>query len=79
MMYRRLKDLREDRDLKQEVLAKLLNIRQGTYSKYELGQRGIPSEVWFQLADFYGTSVDYLMGRTDAKKPYPQSAQTKCR
>ena len=70
-MYERIRNLREDRDLKQEDLAKLLNCTQACYSNYENGRRDIPSEVWITLADFYGVSVDYLLGRTNEKQPYP--------
>ena len=71
-MYERIRNLREDRDLKQEDLAKLLNCTQACYSNYENGRRDIPSEVWIALADFYGVSVDYLLGRTNEKQPYPE-------
>ena len=70
-MYQRIRDLREDHDLKQEALAKLLNCTQACYSNYENGRRDIPSEVLSVLADFYHVSVDYLLGRTDIKDPYP--------
>ena len=73
IMYRnRLRDLREDRDLKQTALADYLQIHQTTYSDYELGKLNIPISVLHKLADFYGTSIDYLLGRTSEKKPYPQ-------
>lgn len=71
-MYRRIRDLREDNDLHQEDLAKLLNCTQACYSNYENGKRDIPTEVLNQLADFYNVSVDYLMGRTNTKTPYPK-------
>lgn len=71
-MYRRIRDLREDRDLKQENLAKLLNCTQTCCSNYENGRRDIPTENLIQLADFYGVSVDYLLGRTNIKIPYPK-------
>lgn len=71
-VYQRIRNLREDRDLKQEDLAQLLNCTQACYSHYENGKRDIPPEVWDALADFYGVSVDYLMGRTNTKKPYPK-------
>ena len=72
-MYKnRLKDLREDRDLKQTALAEFLQIHQTTYSDYELGKLNIPISVLHRLADYYGTSVDYLLGRTNEKKPYPK-------
>ena len=73
MMYRnKLKDLREDWDLKQAALAELLQIHQTTYSDYELGKLNIPIAVLHKLADYYGTSIDYLLGRTSEKKPYPK-------
>ena len=71
-MYQRIRDLREDRDLHQEDIAKLLNCTQACYSNYENGKRDIPSEAWETLADFYNVSVDFLMGRTNEKKPYPK-------
>ena len=71
-MYQRIRDLREDKDLKQDDLAKVLNCTQACYSNYENGRRDIPSEVLSTLADFYGVSVDYLLGRTDTKTPYPK-------
>lgn len=70
-MYQlRLRDLREDRDLKQKDLAELLQIHQTTYSDYELGRLNIPIATLHTLADFYGVSVDYLLGRTNQKQPY---------
>ena len=73
MMYRnRLRDLREDRDLKQAALADYLQIHQTTYSDYELGKLNVPINVLHALADFYDTSIDYLLGRTPEKKPYPK-------
>ncbi|MBE6960561.1 MAG: helix-turn-helix transcriptional regulator [Ruminococcaceae bacterium] len=71
-MYQRIRDLREDKDLKQEDLAKLLNCTQACYSNYENGKRDVPAEVLETLASFYGVSVDYLMGRTNVKAPYPK-------
>ena len=70
-MYCRLRDLREDHDMKQKDLAAYLNCSQQVYSNYELGQRDIPTAILIALADFYGTSVDYLLGRTDEYRPYP--------
>jgi transcriptional regulator with XRE-family HTH domain len=69
-MYKRLRDLREDRDLSQTAVAKLLHMSQTGYSKYETGENDIPTHVLIALADFYDTSVDYLLGRTDKKSPY---------
>ena len=70
-MYRRIRDMREDRDLYQKDLAEYLHCSQVCYSYYEMGKRDIPTDVLIRLADFYGTSVDYLLGRTDEKSPYP--------
>jgi len=67
-----IKDLREDSDTKQETLAKILNVKQTTYSKYELGKINIPVEALIKLADFYNTSIDYIVGRTDCRQPYPR-------
>lgn len=66
----RLKDLREDHDLKQEDVAKILNISQTNYSKYELGKINIPVSSLIILANFYDTSIDYLLGLTNEIKPY---------
>ena len=71
-MYKRLKDLREDHDLSQTSLGKAIGLPQRTYSYYESGQRMIPPEILSRLADFYHTSVDYILERTDYKKPYPK-------
>jgi len=68
----RIRDLREDRDLKQKDLAKVLKVHQSTYSDYELGRLNIPVAALNTLADFYGVSVDYLLGRTDVREPYPK-------
>ena len=67
----RLRDLREDRDLKQKDLADYLQLHQTTYSDYELGALNIPVAVLHKLADFYNVSIDYLLGRTGCKTPYP--------
>ena len=67
MMNLRIKDLREDHDLKQKQLAELLCCDQSLYSKYERGERPLPLEYAARLADFYGVSIDYLVGRRDEK------------
>lgn len=67
-MYRRIRDLREDRDLKQWQVAQYLNCSQQVYSNYELGQRDIPTEVLILLSNFYEVSVDYLLGLTSNPK-----------
>jgi transcriptional regulator with XRE-family HTH domain len=72
MYQNRLRDLREDRDLKQKNLADLLQVHQTTYSDYELGRLNIPISVLHTLADFYNVSIDYLLGRTNEKQPYPK-------
>lgn len=70
MYQNRLRDLREDNDLKQRELAEYLRVHQTTYSDYELGRLNIPIPVLHALADRYGTSIDYLLGRTSEKQPY---------
>ena len=72
-MNTRIRNLREDHDLTQKELSNLLNISQVAYSYYELNKRSIPLELLSKLADFYNTSVDYLLYRTDEIKPYPKS------
>ena len=71
-MQTRIKDLREDHDLTQKEVSKILNISQVAYSYYEINKRSVPLEVLSQLADFYQTSVDYLLFRTEEMKPYPK-------
>ncbi len=65
MLFRRVRDLREDRDITQKQMADYLQIHQTTYSDYELGNLNIPVEVLIKLAKFYKTSIDYLVGLTD--------------
>ena len=72
-MNTRIRNLREDDDLTQKELSNLLNISQVAYSYYELNKRSIPLELLSKLADFYNTSVDYLLYRTDEIKPYPKT------
>ncbi len=67
-MFQRIRDLREDRDLKQRQLAELLNCSQQVYSNYELGQRDIPTDILIKLANFYNVSIDYLLGQTKNPK-----------
>lgn len=71
-MYRRIRDLREDKDLTQQQLADYLQCSQVCYSNYETGRRDVPSNVLVSLARFYHTSVDYLVGLTDEDDPYPR-------
>ena len=72
MVFENIRNLREDHDYTQAQLAELLQVHQTTYSSYELGKLGIPAEALMQLADFYQVSVDYLLGRTNIKTPYPK-------
>ncbi|WP_298651676.1 helix-turn-helix transcriptional regulator [uncultured Eubacterium sp.] len=67
MKYRRIRDLREDCDLTQTELGKKLNLPQRTYAYYESGERTIPPEILIALADFYNTSIDYILERTDKR------------
>jgi len=69
-MFKRIRDLREDRDLTQKAMADYLQIHQTTYSDYELGNLNIPIDVLIKLAKFYETSIDYLVELTDNPKPY---------
>ena len=64
-MYKRIRDLREDRDMNQTQVAKMLGMSQTGYSKYETGENDIPTNILIKLADFYNVSVDYLLNRTD--------------
>ena len=63
MQFPNIRVLREDNDLTQKTLAQILNVTQTTYSKYELGKINIPIEIFINLANYYGTSVDYILGR----------------
>ena len=67
MVYQRISDLREDRDLTQKEMADILHCSQQVYSNYELGQRDIPTELLIRLARFHGVSVDYILGISDIK------------
>ena len=71
VMKLRIRDLREDRDLKQREVAEILLCDQSLYSKYEREERMLPLNLAEKLADYYGVSVDYLIGRTDVEIPYP--------
>ncbi len=66
-MYKRIRDLREDKDMTQKELANILGMSQTGYSKYETGENDVPTQILLKLADFYGTSVDYILGRIDEK------------
>ena len=74
MVYRRIRDLREDSDLLQKDIADYLSCTQVCYSNYETGKRDIPTEVLIKLAAYYHTSIDYLLGVTDDPTPYPRSS-----
>ena len=67
-MYKRIRDLREDKDLTQREMAEILHCSQQVYSNYELGQRDIPTEVLIRLSDFYLVSVDYILGISENPK-----------
>lgn len=71
--YERLKGLREDKDLLQKDIADILNVTQVAYSCYEIGRRQIPIDALIKLSRFYNVSVDYILGLTDIRKPYPKS------
>jgi len=68
MAYQRIRDLREDHDWNQSTLAKMLNMSQTGYSKYETGENDIPTRILIQLANIYETSIDYLLGQTNNPK-----------
>ena len=70
--YKRLRELREDHDLTQTQIAQILGMSQTGYSKYETGENDIPTAILIQLAEYYQTSVDYLLGRTNNKNPYTE-------
>ncbi len=69
-MYQRLRDLREDKDMNQTQVAKMLEMSQTGYSKYETGENDIPTAILIKLARYYNTSIDYLLGETDNPKRY---------
>lgn len=71
----RLKDLREDNDIKQKDIAEYLHIKQNTYSQYENGQRQLPIEVLISLSRYYNVSTDYILGLTNISTPYPVNAK----
>ena len=72
LKYERIKALREDHDLKQKEVAQLLDIDQRVYSNYETGKQTLPVRYLLQLADYYGTSTDYILGLSDIREPYPR-------
>lgn len=68
MIFRNIRNLREDNDITQTEIANYLNVKQTTYSKYELGKINIPIEVFIKLSDYYNVSIDYLVGKTTKRK-----------
>ena len=68
MLYRRIRDLREDKDITQKEMAKILNCSQQVYSNYELGQRDIPTDILIKLSRFHNVSVDYILGIQEDKR-----------
>lgn len=76
-METRIRSLREDHDITQKRISEYLNVSQVAYSYYELNRRSIPIEILDRLADFYGTSVDYLLYRTNSSTPYPKKIVVK--
>lgn len=75
MKYQRVRDLREDRDLTQQQMADLLHINRRTYGSYENGVNAMTPEILCAIAEIHGTSVDYLLGRTEVREPYPKKPQ----
>ena len=73
MVTNRIRDLREDNDMRQIELAKILNVSQAQYSRIETGENEITLDSLIRLAKLYKVSVDYILGLTDVKKPYPKS------
>lgn len=77
MKYQMLRDLREDSDKTQKQIAEALHIQTRSYCHYELGTRDVPIEILIRLAEYYDTSVDYLLGRTHEKAAYPKPKRNK--
>ncbi len=71
-MYPRIRDLREDKDMNQTQMAKVLGMSQTGYSKYETGENDIPTAILIKLAEYHNVSIDYLLGQTDNPKRYPK-------
>lgn len=76
-MYKRVRDLREDHDFTQQYVADILCVARSTYRDYEIGKINIPNTVLVKLADFYDTTTDYLLERTDDPSPCKSAAQKK--
>ena len=77
LLYQRIRNLRQDRGLTQADIAKVLNVRQNTYSQYEIGAIKYPLDVLIKLAQFYETSIDYLLELTGCPTPYPRAGKYK--
>lgn len=77
MVYQRIRDLREDRDMTQTELSKLLHITQRAYSHYENGTRDIPLDILISIADFHNVSIDYLLNRTNDKRLHTLNKKSK--
>ena len=77
-MYVRIRNLREDADMTQTEIAKILNCSQRVYSNYERGELDIPTDILIKLANFHNVSVDYILGRTNNKKQTSKSKKRKC-
>ena len=73
LKYERIRNLRIDKGWTQEYVANILNIKQNSYSQYELGERNIPIEAFIKLSRLYETSIDYLVGETNIKEPFPKN------
>lgn len=73
--YKRIRELREDKDLTQDKMARRLNITQRTYSRYENADSMMPLDILVRLADFHDVSTDYLLERTNIKKRYPRDKE----
>ncbi len=71
-MYKRIRNLREDKDLTQRQVGQILNMSQTGYNQYEIGKNDIPTKVLIELAKFYNTSTDYILELTNETKPYPK-------
>lgn len=76
-MYKRLRELREDHDLTQKQVGKILNMSQTGYNQYEIGKNDIPTKILIKLADYYNTSIDYILERTDTITPYSLNKKNK--
>lgn len=72
-MYKKIRDLREDKDISQQRIADYLNVTQATYSRYESGDLDIPTAVLIKLSNYHNVSIDYLLGLTDNPKPYERN------